>query len=149
MKEAILPLPCAMREKTEWCGDYLGISFNIVKWRGYSFESVLNLKWNWNFYLYINLEAIPDKADSYWLEPRIDRKRVHYDYSRHSVLASLPWHGGITYYSKESGFEGGPRIIKVGCDFMHSWDYEHGEYNLDLVLYEVKKTIENFRQLVP
>lgn len=138
------------REKTVWSGEYKGVSFEIQRYPGYEWKSMTANKFNWTFYLYLWIDRIPTDGESYWLEPRKDeRGRIHYDYYRHAVLPEIDWHGGITWYSKESGHDGEKRVIKVGCDFQHSWDFEHGDYDLDTVKYEVLGAIDSFRALVP
>lgn len=136
------------REKTVWSGEYRGISWEIQR-----FPAILDdreLKLNWTFYLYLFIDIIPVDAESYWLSPRTDMKRISYDYYSHGVLSSIDWHGGMTWYSKEAGFDGEKRVIKVGCDFQHLWDYERGcDYDLDEVFSEVKSAIDSFRELVP
>lgn len=139
-----------LREKDVWSGEYKGVTFEINKFPGYEYGSMRSNKWNWTFYLYLILDRIPRDAESFWLPPeKDDRGRIHYDYYGHGILSSIHFHGGITWYSKEAGFDGEKKAIKVGCDFQHAFDMEHGDYSLDSVLYEVKEAIESFRRLVP
>ena len=60
----------------------------------------------------------------------------------------MDWHGGITWYSKISGFDGGEKIIKVGCDYQHYWD-EGKTYNLSYIENDVKDTIDKFLKYIP
>lgn len=141
-----------IREKTEWSGEYKGISWEIQRWPGYQYESIASNKWNWTMYLYLWLDRIPDNAESYWLPPKtglFSGGRIHYDYPNHEVLSGIKWNGGITWYSKESGHDGEKRVIKVGCDFQHLWDHEHGDYTLDSILYHVREAVDSFREAVP
>jgi hypothetical protein len=70
--------------------------------------------------------------------------RPHYDYMS-SVLAELPWHGGITYYEKSGGLDGGPRYVKAGCDLAHSWD-DGRDYDFAYVEQEAHRTINALRE---
>jgi len=56
--------------------------------------------------------------------------------------------GGCTWYSKERGFDGEERVIKIGCDYAHAWDKDK-EYTLDIVLDDVVSSIESFLSFVP
>lgn len=135
------------REKTSWHGEYDGVAWEIMRFPDFDLRMVR--KFSWTFYLYIFIDRIPKEKDpeSYWLNSILDGKRVHYYYSI-SRLADIKWHGGITFYSKESGFEGEERVIKAGCDFQHSWDYEYGELTLDQIKLEVVEAIESFRVII-
>ena len=131
-----------LKEKTIWTGEHLGVLFQIVNWDG-----------RWNYYLILRLDRIPEKSvsDSYWLKRKkssLSGNHVLYGYYDHPILPNLDWHGGITWYSKESGFDGDPKTIKVGCDYSHLWDEGH-EYILEDIIPEVERTIEKFRELVP
>jgi hypothetical protein len=105
----------------------------------------------WTYYLFLWVDAFPPKLRSWiWLKPSQVRKsrsgkRVYYDYS---YLDNLPWHCGVTWYSKEVGFDGASRGIKVGCDYSHYWD-EGAEYNERALFYDVKETIDALWRLVP
>lgn len=138
-----------LREKTEWTGEHLGIHFEINRFPGFKFASLQQNKWAWTFYLFLWIDRIPENAESYWLEGKKVYNRISYDYYGHGVLSSIEWHGGITWYSKESGFDGEKRVIKVGCDFQHLYDHEHGDYELGTVVREAKEAIESFRAMVP
>lgn len=137
------------REKSIWCGEYRGVAWEIQRWPGFKCESMRLNKWNWTMYLYLHLDRIPENSDSYWLLPRKDYGRVNYDYYAHGILSSIAWNGGITWYSKESGLDGSPRVIKVGCDFQHSWDHEHGDYDIENILHAVIEAVDSFRVMVP
>ena len=111
------------------------------------------MKNSWTYYLILRIERIPKehKPNSYWLKGRIKRKDINiilYDYHKHPVLSNLHWHGGITWYSKEGGFDGEGKTIKVGCDYQHYMDLGI-DYNLDIIKSDVKKTIETFLEHVP
>ncbi|MDA3779876.1 MAG: hypothetical protein PF487_06610 [Bacteroidales bacterium] len=58
-------------------------------------------------------------------------------------MTELDWHGGLTWYSKEHGFDGSGKVIKIGCDYSHLWD-EGQYYDLDQVKFDCKRTIERF-----
>lgn len=135
------------KEKSDiWKGTHNGVHFEIKNWSridDYHMEC-------WAYYLIIHLERIPKKydPDSFWLEGKKTYGRTTYDYFNHKILNDLDWHGGITWYSKISGFDGGEKIIKVGCDYQHYWD-EGKTYNLSYLENDVKDTIDKFLKYIP
>ena len=129
----------------KWTGSYNGVGFEINNWKNDS-----DGKENWTFYLILFLSRIPieHKPNSYWLKGKKSYGHIIYDYYKHHVLSNIIWHCGITYYSKENGFDGDEKVIKVGCDYRHYWDEGH-YYNLEIVKFDVKKAIESFLEFVP
>lgn len=144
--------------RTLWNGTYRGIAFEVSHTTrpDYSYRDdgppvIIGQKDCWTFYLYLNLSALPDDytGPSFWLEPLHDKKgRPHYDYSLHPILSEIDWHHGITFYSKEHGFEGGSQIIKAGCDYQHHWDRGHF-YDSEEVVSDAKRAIDSLHKLVP
>ena len=133
------------RNKEVWSGTFDGVDYEI---QNFAFGKAGDPKDKWTFYLYIHLERIPEGADDWWLAPRYDDKnRTHYDYYE-SPLTGIEWHGGITWYSKETGADDKRRVIKAGCDFQHYWDEGH-QYRVQDVKMEVIKAIQSFRRIVP
>lgn len=134
----------------KWTGTYKGVGFEINNWKIEPNSIEPRKKDCWTYYLILRIERIPEehKPKSYWLRGKKDRNHVMYDYYKHPVLPNLDWHGGITWYSKEHGFDGSEKIIKVGCDYSHYWD-EGKYYDLDIVKRDVKRTIEEFLERVP
>ena len=129
----------------KWTGAYRGVAFEINNWQAdYDKEDC------WTYYLILHINRIPKehKPNSYWIKGKMSRKHVIYDYYKHPVLSNIEWHYKITWYSKEHGFDGAEKIIKIGCDYRHYWDEGH-YYNLDIVKYDVKKTIDSFLVHVP
>ena len=133
----------------KWTGTYRGVAFEINNWITPANSIEQRERANWTYYLILHIERIPEehKPNSYWLRGRKDRNHVMYDYYKHKVLPELEWHCGITWYSKEHGFDGAEKIIKVGCDYMHIWD--DGNTYLETVKHDVRKTIDSFLQYVP
>lgn len=138
------------REKTEWHGEFDGVAWEIQRFAGLA--GFRERKHDWTFYLHICLDRIPaeNNPESYWLPPRMDEKgRAHYDYYS-SPLNDIDWHRGMTWYSKEAGFDGTRRVVKAGCDYQHYWDYEQGgEENVEWIKRDVVSAIQSFRALVP
>lgn len=140
------------KDKDVWTGQHMGVSFEINHWvsKGFSFQP--EEKHNWTHYIYLWVDRIPESHNplSFWIKGKKHENYSHisYDYYGHSVINSIEFHGGITWYSKEAGFDGAKKIIKIGCDYQHAWD-DGQEYDIDYVLSEVQKTIESFRLLVP
>jgi len=150
-----------LKHKNVWSGTHMGISFEIQNWKTPEYTSkdgelYIPEREHWTYYLYINLDRIPDKnlADSLWLD-RVIREgdtfsaRVPcYQEYLNEILNRIDFHGGITWYSKESGFDNAPRIIKVGCDFSHYFD-EGRHYTLEDVLSEAKYSVVSLREVIP
>ena len=134
----------------KWTGTYKGVGFEINNWKTPPNSIEPNEKDCWTYYLYLHLDRIPEEnnPNSYWLKGRKDRNRVFYDYYKHDVMTELDWHGGLTWYSKEHGFDGSGKVIKIGCDYSHLWD-EGRFYDLETVKFDCKSTIERFLQKVP
>ena len=131
--------------KRAWRGEHDGVQFEVQNFTPYPGRDA------WTFYLFICLDRIPEKSqpETYWLPPQKDEKgRIHYDYYAHSILNSIEWHRGITWYSKKHGFDGEKRVVKVGCDFRHYWD-EGQSFCIETVLYEAIEAVKSFRRLVP
>jgi hypothetical protein len=103
-----------------YSGKYLGIPYEIRHWH-YS-----NGEPQWNYYLFISERQIPEVFPALWLDGTLldtgsKSKRIFYDYSN-TMIASLDWHCGCTYYEKISGFDEQDKAIKVGCDYAHLYD---------------------------
>jgi len=105
----------------------------------------------WTHYIFINIDKmIPDKdlVEKFWLDGKVDKKgRVNYDYYD-SIISELKFHGGCTWYSKVSGFDGANRVIKIGCDYQHLYDMEEN-YNESYVYQQVKETIDSLWKITP
>lgn len=52
----------------------------------------------------------------------------------------------MTWYSKEAGFDGDPRVVKIGCDYAHYWD-QGGYYTLETVTRDAIGTIDALRRM--
>ena len=139
------------KEKRVWTGTHNGVGFEINNWKS---KDIMNDgdKDNWTYYIFLHLDRIPkeSKPNSFWLKPQrfTISDRVHYDYNKHPVIDGIDFHGGCTWYSKEHGFDKTPKVIKIGCDYMHLFDENHFYY-IESIVAEVKNTIERFRELVP
>ena len=139
----------SMRRKEVWNGKYRGVVFEIQHFsmEGYNTNC-------WTHYIYLHLDRIPEKynPDSFWLKgegsPFGSGKNIYYHESTHPVLGAIEFHGGCTWYSKESGFDDSTKMIKIGCDYQHYMD-EQEHYNLDSVYSEVKRTIDSFLTMIP
>jgi len=140
-------------ERRVWRGFYRGVRFEINNFK-MGDDKYVPIKDCWTHYLIISLdEQLPKEwADKFWLEPKYMRFRENgpehltYDYFD-SVVASLDWHGGCTFYEKLGGPDTKERIVKMGCDYQHLWD-EGREYSLAYVHGKVKKTIDSLYELV-
>lgn len=97
---------------------------------------------HWTYYLYLFERYIPTPLfESIWLKPKDTKFNfLSYDYYNAPLLNEIPMHGGITYYAKHG--EGKHRSVKIGCDYAHIWDREHGPYSLQSVIYEAESSAE-------
>ena len=129
----------------KWTGAYRGVAFEINNW-----PNEYDGKENWTYYLILHLNRIPEenRPKSYWLKGSNQRSWINYDYYKHPVINNIEFHCGCTWYSKERGFDGDEKVIKIGCDYSHYWDEGH-YYSLEIVQFDVKNTIDEFLKLVP
>lgn len=129
-----------------WRGTYMGVDFEI---NNFKMGGVLDFPERdcWAHYMYIKLDRVPNKEirKSFWLKPSKDTSfgRKWYNYFKSDWCGRIEFHGGCTWYSKESGLDGFEKIVKIGCDYQHSWD-EGKYYDVDYVKAQVLKTIESF-----
>lgn len=138
-------------KSVEYFGHYRGIGWSIRESEGYKSSP---WKTHWCHYIHINLNQLPERREEFWLtgisekfSEKSKRNWINYRYTD-SILSSLEWHHGCTFYSKTGGFDGGDRMIKAGCDYQHSWD-EGQEYYLERVFLGVRGTIDSLHELIP
>lgn len=133
-----------------WNGSYKGVGFEINNWKTPQ-NDFSEEKDNWTYYIFIHLNRVTDikKANSLWIKGKADNKgRVFYQYHKNNLISNIEFAGGCTWYSKESGFDGANKVIKIGCDYQHSWD-EGYSYNLDCVKKDIEKSIDSFLNFIP
>jgi len=124
-----------------WHGVYKGVAFEIN-----NFKSD-----NWTYYLIIHLNKIPEENNpkQFWLRAKPDKQgRVFYSYYKNFIINNIDFHGGCTWYSKEAGFDGENKVIKIGCDYQHYWD-EGREYDLEHIKNDLMNTIDSFLNYIP
>jgi hypothetical protein len=127
------------RDTTITRGNYRGIVFEI---------NHPDENYKFTYYISLDLERFQDKefADSLWLtatETGIGKQK-RYKYSDIDFFNEIHFHGGITWYSKLFSLND-DRIIKIGCDYNHSFD-QWNFYDLDDVLNDVRKTIDDIHE---
>ena len=112
---------------------------------------------DWTHYIHLSLDQIPEESrEKFWLPPKLEamsvskRKYVWYDYYDYydSIISSLEFHGGCTFYEKTSGVDDAPRSVKIGCDYQHLWD-DGQYYSIGYVIGEIKQTIDSLHNLIP
>jgi len=130
-------------ETESWSGVHKGLQYEIKHFPTYEGRT------GWTYYVYIDLEQVSDEFHKdLWLEPMLHRylkggtPHINYDYNK-SRCSDIDWHGGITWYSKESGLEHDEqrKRVKFGCDFQHSFD-EGIDYSIYCVKGECLETID-------
>ena len=135
--------------KKIWSGFYRGIGWEIVKWFSGTPSTI-----NWNYYINICIDRIPEKYDpeSFWLKPQKILSNYLYQYLEHPIIGSIEMHGGVTFYEKSliKNFhkEKEIRIIQVGCDYVHYFDEGH-TYNEAGISREVQDTIDKLLNIIP
>ena len=145
-----MKLESDFRKKTIWTFNFKGIPCEIVNW---SFESG-NLPdyptGNWNYYLYIKKENIPDEFNKLLVKQRklsIFKEQKMWDY--HSLSDYFDMHGDITYYEViRNEFNGGKVAVKIGCDYLHSFDSDH-YYDVEDIKRDVKASVNTFIEHFP
>ena len=111
-----------------YSGKYLEVPYEIRHWH-YSDGTP-----QWNYYIFLIEKQIPVEFKKLWLPAKkisiggSSGEHIFYDYNN-TVISSLDWHCGCTYYEKVSGIDGADRVIKVGCDYAHLYD-ENKNYTL-------------------
>lgn len=131
-------------KSTHWKGKYRDIAFSIV-----SFHNEY-LGEGWCYYIFLPLPQLPERIrERFWLEGEKQENSsfVYYNYYGEPLMSDLHWHGGITWYSKEAGYDGETRCVKLGCDYQHLWD-EGRYYNIDIVESGAKKTIDSLHDAI-
>lgn len=138
------------QEKQVWTGSHKGVSFEINNWKTPPNIFEPTEKDCWTYYLIIHIDRIPieNNPKSYWLKGEKMMSRISYSYYDHDVMCDFDWHGGITWYSKEHGFDNSNKVIKIGCDYSHLWDEGHF-YEIEDVKSDVENTIERFLHHIP
>ena len=149
-----MTIKCEKSTTDKFYGEYRNVKFEIIKTPENSDYFNNQRDFRWCHYIYLNIDkVIPNKelANKFWLLPKeMDKRsgnRIYYNYDVYPIKG-IVFHGGCTWYSKEQGFDGSDRIIKIGCDYQHLWDV--GKFwDLDYVLNEVKETIDSLWNITP
>jgi hypothetical protein len=135
----------------KWTGTHRGVGFEINNFKTPAIEGLCSEQDNWTYYLFIHLSRIPkaNNPETFWLKSKPDDNgRVYYKYYEHSVINNIDLSGGCTWYSKELGFDGSDKVIKIGCDYAHIWNTDY-ERNLENIKCDVENSINKFRELIP
>lgn len=117
------------------------VSIEIVNW---SIDPTMK---NWNYYLYLFEKRMPKETfAAIWL-PDIEkefnslRTWITHDTYSSELLNSIDMHGGITAYEK-IGHSEGHRTVKIGCDYAHLYDREHGDYDINQIISDAVNSAE-------
>jgi len=135
-----------------WRGTYKGLHFQIKHW-GVGQKHTPVSDGVWNFYIWLPESKLLD-FPAHWLTPKLVKITpespgfVSHDYYSIPAANIDGWHGGPTYYAKHGEVEG-HRVVEMGCDYNHLWDYERGEpYELNDIVVDVQQTIDNLQPLL-
>lgn len=138
-------------------GEHSGLSYEVVnhgrtklEFFGSEFQRVES-GGTWCYYVTVGeVQLSADDFAKFWLAPTVTTHksgfpRISYDYFA-APFAQVDWHGGITFYEKDGGLDGGQRYVKMGCDFAHLWDEGHA-YDYADVESECRETIRQLCEL--
>lgn len=140
--------PPTEKTKRIWFGVYRGVRYEI-NWFKFS-PTDHEDRWTHYIWLPIDQQLEPEMAEKFWLTP-VERKMssgksyTSYDYYD-SIVGNLEFHGGCTWYSKESGPDDPHRMVKIGCDYQHLWDMDQ-KYDVAYVQSEAQKTIDSLYEV--
>ena len=131
----------------KFTGKYKGINFEISH---HGIGEEYRPEGTWCYYLIIDENQFTEEyLDDFILKPDTDNKYCRLSYNYYDTkIADLDWHGGITFYSKLGGLDGGSLSIKIGCDYAHLYD-EGRSYGVDHILCDVERTINKMLDLFP
>lgn len=139
-----------LRKRTVWNAHYKGVAVEIQSWGreehgiGACFPSG-----NWNAYIYLSDRNCP-RLDEIWLEDRLVKwsetspERLQYDHFRNGHISAMPFRGGCTFYEKKITVPG-HRVVKIGCDYQHSWD-EGMHYDENQILGHIMQVVDHLEE---
>ena len=106
----------------------------------------------WNYYCSIPERVMPDRFEELWLPVKMLKfseagaEHESYDYMK-APFANVSWRCGITFYA-QIGQNKGHRIVKLGCDYSHLYDQEHGyPYSRESVCNDALETAKQLIEL--
>lgn len=141
-----------LRHKDVWNSEYRNVRYEIMRWRlGGNCDGSHIM---WNYYLYLPIEQIPEKARHFFIlhaeKSTLPSGRYYFNYSGRPVIDELDWHGGLTFYEKEYGVRREFVGVKLGCDYGHHFDEQRGyPYTVEYVDREARHTIDKLHELMP
>ena len=130
-------------------GTHFDIHYEISN---HSRDSLRGAEGTWCYYVMVSEQMLDASAFAeFWIAPGEPRVRssgwAEPSYAYYSArFADAEWHGGVTYYEKLGGLDGGVRYVKIGCDFAHLWD-EGRSYDFAYVEVKAKATIDALRRM--
>lgn len=134
-----------LRHKDVWSGEYKGVGFEICRW---SYKDTIGLGGDsernvWNSYIYLPIDAFDESLhDILWQKPHFTKYgTLLYSYND-DFFNAIDFHGGITYYDKVMGLDGGRKVIKIGCDYNHAWDQDM-YFTQDGVCVDIKRSVDS------
>lgn len=150
LKYAKVDQPPKESKSVIYYGIFRGVNFEIKNMK----EAMNDFEEQWTYYIYINIDdQLSDEfKEKFWLPPRYHKFSEHgtehcaYDYYA-TVVGNLDFHGGCTWYSKETNVDEKSRRVKIGCDYQHLWDVGNS-YSVESVHRDVKRTIDSLYEIV-
>lgn len=125
---------------------YRGIHWTIKNW---AYESEKDQLTKWNYYINLFINRFEDKTlgKKFWPKDKKYDWGVVADYYSVPIIDSCAFHGGVTAFTKYINKGPHGNRVEIGCDYQHLWD-EGREYNVEELLYDVKRTIDAFHSNV-
>jgi hypothetical protein len=130
----------------EWLPEGFGIEvcLHSVKTRAEREASRWCSPQSWNTYLLFS-DKLRFSKDGVLCLPYSERDPLlDKPWDDYSILKSLDgWNGGVTFDERTVDADTGLRRLKVGDDFQHLWDSEHGRwdgYDLEYIQMRVRAT---------
>jgi len=138
-----------MKEKKSWNFKYKGIQCEIANWN-------FNKPWygqptgNWNGYITVLEKQIPSRfKELLCRKEKTTWKSMPWIWDYYKLENLFNMKGGLTFYSViRDEFNGKKIAIKVGNDYMHSWDIDV-HYDKEDVESDLKKSINSFIEKFP
>ena len=138
-----------MKNKIIWDFKYKGIACQIVHWGLEDYPKELSVDGIWNAYIIIHKKQLPKQFTKLLCEVETikDFKRKYWKYYKLDDYFDM--HGGLTFYEViREEFTGQITVVKVGCDYVHSWDRDY-TYSESILENDLKKSVECFMAHFP
>lgn len=138
-----------LKQKKIWNFKYKGFDCEVVNWN-YEKPWDGHPSGNWNGYIYITRKQLPDRFEELLCKKEKTKfSSMPYRWEYYPLERIFEMMGGITFYEViRDDFSGKIVAIKVGNDYMHSWDTDR-HYDVEDVIRDLKKSVDTFIEHYP